>query len=292
MDLPVTSSRTSTYPKRFDRVLAYIEANLEGDLSVTALSEVAAFSAFHFHRQFTAYLGMPVARYVQLLRLRRAGLSLLAARRRSVLEVALEAGFESPEAFTRAFRRLFGQAPRRFRQAPDWRPWHRVFDIPRLSRNLVMHIRLVEFTAVRIAAFEHRGPRQNVEESVRIFIDWRKRSGQSPVATSRSFGIPFGNPDTTPAEDFRFAIGGEISEDVRPNPQGVRELLIAGGRYAVVRHQGSTDRIDESIYPLYRDWLPESGEELRDAPLFFHYLSVYPETPQERWQTDIYVPLV
>ena len=291
MDLPVIASPV-TYPHRLEAVLAYIEANLDGDLSVSILSRVAAFSAFHFHRQFTAFLGMPVARYVHLLRLRRAGLGLLEARRRPVLEVALEAGFESPEAFSRAFRRVFGQAPRQFRQQPDWRPWHRVFDIPRLSRSLVMHIRLVEFTAVRIAAFEHRGPRHQVEESVRLFIDWRKRSGQSPVATSRTFGIPFSNPDTTPAEDFRFAVGGEISEDVRPNAQGVRELLIAGGRYAVVRHQGSTNRIDESIYPLYRDWLPGSGEELRDEPLFFHYLSVYPETPQELWQTDIYVPLV
>lgn len=291
MDLPVISSPL-TYPHRLEAVLAYIEANLDGDLSVSTLSRVAAFSAFHFHRQFTAFLGMPVARYVHLLRLRRAGLGLLAARRRSVLEVALEAGFESPEAFSRAFRRVFGQSPRQFRQQPDWRPWHRVFDIPHLSRSLVMHLRLVEFTAVRIAALEHRGPRHQVEESVRLFIDWRKRSGQSPVATSRTFGIPFSNPDTTPAEDFRFAIGGEISEDVRPNAQGVRELLIAGGRYAVVRHQGSTDRIDESIYPLYRDWLPSSGEELRDEPLFFHYLSVYPETPQEVWQTDIYVPLI
>ncbi|MFG0552176.1 GyrI-like domain-containing protein, partial [Pseudomonas sp. yb_9] len=42
---------------------------------------------------------------------------------------------------------------------------------------------------------------------------------------------------------------------------------------------------------LYRDWLPSSHEELRDHPLFFQYLSVYPETPLEQWETDVYVPL-
>jgi AraC family transcriptional regulator len=54
---------------------------------------------------------------------------------------------------------------------------------------------------------------------------------------------------------------------------------------------GSPDHIGETIYPIYRDWLPASGEELRDQPLFFNYLSVYPETPQDQWQTDVYIPL-
>jgi len=51
------------------------------------------------------------------------------------------------------------------------------------------------------------------------------------------------------------------------------------------------DRIGETIDSLYRDWLPKSGKELRDFPLFFHYLSVYPETPEYAWQTDVHLPL-
>lgn len=116
-------------------------------------------------------------------------------------------------------------------------------------------------------------------------------SGQSPVASSRTFGIPYGNPDTTPPEELRFAISGEIHEAVRSNEFGVYETVIPGGRCVVVRHAGSPDHIGETIYPIYRDWLAASGEELRDQPLFFHYLSTYPETPQDQWQTDVYVPL-
>lgn len=56
------------YTKRFNAVLAYINENLEDDLSVNTLSHVANFSAFHFHRQFTAFVGVPVSRYVQLMR--------------------------------------------------------------------------------------------------------------------------------------------------------------------------------------------------------------------------------
>jgi AraC family transcriptional regulator len=287
-------SDTSTplaYTERFNAVLAYIDDNLEGDLSVKRLSRVANFSAFHFHRQFTAFVGVPVSRYVQLMRLRRAAHRLAALADHSILDAAFGAGFESPEAFCRAFRRAFGMTPSAFRKEPNWQVWNAVFTIPHFSRNIIMQVRIVEFPEVRVAALEHCGPGGQVNESVRKFIEWRIQSGQSPVLSSRTFGIPYNNPDTTPPPDFRFAICGEIHEAVGPNESSVQERVIPGGRCAVVRHTGSPDHIGETIYPIYRDWLPTSGEELRDHPLFFHYLSVYPETPQDQWQTDVYIPL-
>jgi len=113
-------SVNALYQQRFETVLTYIEDNLEGDLSVETLSAVAHFSAFHFHRQFSAYVGVPVARYVQLMRLRRAAHRLVGQPEHSVLDAALAAGFESPEAFSRAFRRAFGHAPSALRRRPDW----------------------------------------------------------------------------------------------------------------------------------------------------------------------------
>ena len=279
------------YTKRFNAVLTYIDANLEGDLSVKTLSHVANFSAFHFHRQFTAFVGVPVSRYVQLMRLRRAAHRLAAFTDHSVLDAALSAGFESPEAFCRAFRRAFGTTPSAFRKEPNWQVWNAVFAIPHFSRTIVMQVRIVDFPEVKVAALEHCGPPGFVNESVRTFIEWRMQSGQSPVASSRTFGIPYSNPDTTPPKEFRFAICGEIREAVKPNEFGVHEIVIPAGRCVVVRHTGSPDHIGETIYPIYRDWLPASGEELRDHPLFFNYLSAYPETPQDQWQTDVYVPL-
>jgi hypothetical protein len=74
----------------------------------------------------------------------------------------------------------------------------------------------------------------------------------------------------TPPELFRFDICGEVDSAVPENPQGVITKRIPGGRCARVRHISSTDRIGESVYPLYRKWLPESGEELRD--FFYNHL--------------------
>lgn len=150
-DMPANAA----YTTRFNAVLAYIDANLEGDLSVKTLSHVANFSAFHFHRQLTAFVGVPVSRYVQLMRLRRAAHRLAAFADHSVLDAALGAGFESPEAFCRAFKRAVGMTPSAFRKEPNWQVWNAVFAIPHFARNIIMQVRIVEFPKVRVAALEH-----------------------------------------------------------------------------------------------------------------------------------------
>ncbi|MEZ5479106.1 MAG: GyrI-like domain-containing protein [Thiolinea sp.] len=154
-----------------------------------------------------------------------------------------------------------------------------------------MDVRIVDFKQALIAVLEHRGDPGKVNDTVKHFIDWRKRTGLSPVGSMRTFTIAYSDPDTTPPAEFRCDICGEIEAPVPENPEGVITKSIPAGRYAVTRHSGSLDRIGDSVYPLYRDWLPESGESLRDFPLFFQYLKLPPETPEHELETDIYLPL-
>jgi len=154
-----------------------------------------------------------------------------------------------------------------------------------------VEVKVVDFAETMIAVLEHRGAPELVYESVKTFIDWRKQSGLSPVKTSRTFGVVYDNPETVKPEDFRFDICGEIDNPVPENPQGVTTKQIPAGRCATVRHYGSTDRVGESAYYLYREWLPESGEELRDFPLFFHYVKRIPDTPEHEQVTDVFLPL-
>jgi len=154
-----------------------------------------------------------------------------------------------------------------------------------------MQVNIIDFEETLIAALEHRGAPELVNDSTRVFIEWRKTSGLSPVITSKTFGIAYDDPDTTDPEHFRFDICGSVTAPVADNPQGVINKVIPGGRCAVVRHLGSHDRIGESAYYLYREWLPHSGEELCDYPLFFHYLNLMLETLEHELLTDVYLPL-
>jgi AraC family transcriptional regulator len=279
------------YGERFARVLDYIEQHLGEELSIERLGREANFSKFHFHRQFSAYVGVSVARYVQILRLKRASRQLVFQPAAKIINIAFEAGFETPESFSRAFKREYGQTPSQFRSAPAWKQWRETYRFAFSARSRTMDVKIVDLAEIKVAALEHRGPLELVNDTARKFIEWRKESRLSPKDSSRTFGIAYDNPDTTEPQAFRFDICGEVSADVPANPQRVVTKAIPRGRCAVVRHLGSHDRIGECAYYLYRDWLPGSGEELRDFPLFFHYLNLITETPEPELVTDIYLPL-
>ena len=82
------------YQARMRRVLDYIDRHLDSDLDLETVSGVAAFSKFHFHRQFTATFGLSVHRYVQLARMKRASHQLAYMDAQSVTDIAMDAGYE------------------------------------------------------------------------------------------------------------------------------------------------------------------------------------------------------
>jgi AraC family transcriptional regulator len=287
----MATDRQDFYAKRIARVLAHIGGHLEEDLSVERLSQVAGFSKFHFHRQFAAFTGVSVGKFVALMRLKRASMQLAFEPERRIVEVAFDAGFETPESFTRAFKNAQGQSPSAFRSAPEWEQWVRMFRTEIHTHEVNMTPEIVEFPDTRVAVLEHRGAPALLMKSVQRFIEWRKSTDVSPVKTSQTYGVAYDDPDNTAPEAFRFDICGSTLVAVPQNEFGVVLKVIPGGRCAVVQHLGSTDAIGKTVMALYRDWLPGSGEELRDYPRFFHYVTRMPQVSEHEQVTDVYLPL-
>lgn len=101
--------------RRLARVLDYIEANLEGDLTVARLASVACLSEFYFARAFKAAIGKSPHRHVSARRLDRAK-DLLCHADRALIDIALALRFSCQANFTRAFRRATGQTPAQYRR--------------------------------------------------------------------------------------------------------------------------------------------------------------------------------
>lgn len=294
----MNNDKFDDYARRFEQVFDFIEQHLDSALTVEQLSEVACFSRFHFHRQFSQFCGVSVSRYITLMRLKRASYRLVQQSPDKIIDIALDAGFENPESFSRAFKHTFGLTPSEFRKAPVWMDWHKHFQFPGMEtqkRMEKMDVKIIEVEPIPLAVLEHHGDPMRVSNSVATFIEWRKASGLSDYTTQGTYGVPYNDPLVTPGEEFRFDICGELNPQaqgkVPANSQGVISKTLPGGRCAVVRHVGSYDRISETVYNLYRQWLPQSGEELRDFPVYFRYLQLDQELPEHAQQTDILLPL-
>jgi AraC family transcriptional regulator len=210
--------------------------------------------------------------------------------RDKVIDIALDAGFQNAESFSRAFRTAFDQSPTQFRQQPDWAEWHRRVPKHTLQEQTSMDVNIISFPTTRIAVLQHRGSPDLVNATAARFIAWRKTSGLSPVATSDTWGSP-GTIRRPPRRRHFVLISAVRSRPVGENAFGVINGEIPGGRCAVVRHHGSLDTLANSVWFLYRDWLPASGETLRDFPVYFRYLNFVHEVAEHELQTDIYLPL-
>lgn len=284
------------YLARFRKVFDYIDARLDEEMSVETLSGVAAFSKFHFHRQFTELFGISVHSYIRLCRLKRASYQ-LAFRDTQIVDIAMGSGYEGPEAFARAFRKSFGQSPSEFRKQPHWAPWLEIYQPLSELRQQHMsnpyradQVNIVTFTDTRVAVLEHRGDPRRLGDSIRKFIAWRKQN-RLPPGVSATFNILYDDPTSTEPDSFRLDLCATIEHDVAPHELGIVTKVIPGGRCAVFRHIGSDDNLGDALKFLYTGWLPHSGEELRDFPLYVQRLKFFPEVPEHEAVTDAFLPL-
>ena len=152
-----------------------------------------------------------------------------------------------------------------------------------------MDVNIVNFPETKVAVLEHHGSPHLEHDTVRKLIEWRLANRLHPDR-HRSYGVHYNDPHTTPHEEYRVDFCISVENEVLPNPQGVVNKSIPGGRCAIVRHLGSRENVSAASY-LYEVWLPKSGEAVRDFPMFFHYVNVGPQVKEHEMITDVYLPL-
>ncbi|MBB5574072.1 MULTISPECIES: AraC family transcriptional regulator [Rhizobium] len=285
------------YHARMQRVLEYIDQHLDDDLNLDVLSSIAAFSKFHFHRQFTATFGLSVHRYVQLARMKRASYRLAYRDAQSVTDIAMDAGYDAPDAFARAFRQRVGQSPSSFRKSPDWEPWLAAFGPLDNARSKLMQktftpddVTIREVVSTPVAIMEHRGDPAMIGATIQRFIAWRKATGLTPK-TSPTFNVFHSDPHTTPQSEYRMDLCVGIDRSFEREDGQIKAGVIPGGRCAVLRVVGNTGNLEPAALYLYREWLPASGEETRDFPIYCQRLSFFPEVPEHEAVAELFLPL-
>lgn len=102
-------------------VIAYVESHLNEHLDLETVAKEAHYSKYHLHRMFTAIAGMTLHDYIRRRQLTEAA-KLLAFSRKSILEIALTAGYESQQAFTDVFKSMYKKTPLEYREKENFYP--------------------------------------------------------------------------------------------------------------------------------------------------------------------------
>ena len=274
------------YHERILRALVHIQSHLDDALTLDELASVACFSRFHFHRVFRALTGEGVHEHVRRLKLERAA-QRLKLQEQPVTDLAFEAGYESHEAFTRAFHAMFGISPSDFRNSRQPAPEPSGFHPPDYGAPAPIDIKTL--APQQIVFLRHVGPYDQVGATWGRLAMWAGMRGLIGPA-SRFLGVSWDDPEITPPEKLRYDAAITLSRAIPPEGEfGVTEL--AGGEYATLLHKGPYEGLSASYRVIFGGWLPASGRELRDAPCFEHYLNSPQNARPEELLTVIHVPV-
>lgn len=281
---------------RLHKVLAHIDAHLAEPLELYELAAVAHFSPFHFHRLFAAWMGQTLGDHVRQRRLERAASRLISLPGQGVLDVALGVGFNSGEAFARAFKLHFGCSPSAWRQG--WQRSKRNPDqvsaavsrqdaapCPTLNPESAppsLRVVMRQSPALPVAYLRRHGSYgpELTGFWVETVTPWLVRNG----LTGRSlYGIGHDDPDVVPHARCRYDACVQIAPgEAVQDADGLRAFTgsLAAGPYAVAEMVGDNAAINQAWRWLLRSWLPGSGLQLDDRSCFEHY------PPASRYNPD------
>lgn len=286
------------HQRRIERAVALIEQAIvrgEDPPELSRLAEAASFSPFHFHRVYRAMTGETSGQTVARLRLLQ-GLRLLASAEHTVTDAALAVGYQTPQAFTRAFRQSVGGTPSELRAQPErlWREIDRLSHPAESDESAAvapLRVEVVSVDPFQVVALRVTGAYPEQNQGYGRLFGWAAQNGLLDSLRGL-YGVAWDDRRDVPPQACAFDCMLALGADFQLEPGGdIRAMRLGGGRYARVRHVGAFDGLEALTDALLARWLPDSGETLRDAPLHHEYLDDPDEVPEALLRTDIYLPL-
>lgn len=282
--------------RRILKAIDRIESNLGEDLRLDEVASAAGVSRYHFCRSFQAMTGWTVMGYVRARRLTRAA-ELLRDGGMPIVEIALDCGFGSQQAFTRSFSDFFGVSPGAVRDG-RWSGTERLVSpisdatLTFLKEQAMMEPRIVEKDCFAVIGMKGRFSRDDTSEIPALWESVEGRWGDLlPLMTEAGIGAVIGDNGRTEVFDYIAGIAADI--DAAP-PEGMDKIVIEPQTYAVFTHKltGRTINIDikPTLQHIFGTWLPNSGYRLAESPDFEYYGERF-DPVNKTGEIDFYVPI-
>lgn len=312
------------YIGRINRVLDYIEANLDTDLSLKTLAGVANFSEFHFHRIFKSVIGETLNRFIQRRRVEKAASMLIGNPTTSITEIAFDCGFSGSAAFARAFRENFGVSASQWRSnggridsnncktksrteqlnsktRKDFGSISYKIDIEfnnqlwryKMNANEIK-IEVKEMPQWNVAYVRHIGPYKGdaalFESLFTKLCSWAGPRGLIQMPETKFISVYYDDPEVTEDEKLRVDVCITVPEDTQVDGE-IGKMVMPGGRYAVGHFELLPPEYTDAWGSIMGGWLPESGYQCDDRPCFELYLNDPKQHPEGKHIVDICVPV-
>ncbi|WP_127497250.1 AraC family transcriptional regulator [Paenibacillus glycanilyticus] len=293
------------YLVQIQQTIDYIEAHISEELSLSRLAQVARLSDFHFHRVFLSMAGETVMEYVRKRRLAVSAYQ-VAYSDAKLIDIALDAGFQNHETFTRAFKRMFEMTPGEYRKREIKPPAYSRLNVLQRKYNpylggIRMEYKIITKPAFKVIGYEIR-TRANGDNHKEIPAFWQEYIQKelyknipnrvhkdSPVELGICYNFDMGS------DIFSYLIGMEAETFDGVEGEGLVCREFDGAEYAVfttpkVPREQFSSSIQNTWMTVFSEWFPHSGYEHAGTPEF----ELYDERSNHELaeiQMDIYIPI-
>jgi len=273
------------------KVIYYIETHLDDELDLENLCKIAGYSTFHFCRIFKVNIGESALSYASRLKLERAARETY-KESKSMIEIALDAGYQTPSGFLKAFKLRFGTTPTNYRQGSY------------IQQNKYKEIQMNEPQIISREEIEVVFTRELGDYKKSTQIAWDRLKSQlanlndeqddsSPKSSiCEAFGICHDDPKVTYEANIRYeaALAFDKEKIKALKKSGFETKTLSGGNYVKVDFVG-VSQSEETWYGLYA-WIEKCGHTFRNEPPYEKYLNGNTETDMEKFHVEIYVPIL
>lgn len=299
---PVKLSSRAHHRVVVARARRFLRERAPEEVTLADVARAAGASPYHFARLYHAMAGETVFATLTRLRLERGAALLVERPAQSISAIALEVGYQTASAFSKAFRAALGGTPTALRAST-----------PAARRAMLEPLRRSPGAARRGATapgvlsgpvLRHRGPARVV------FVRERGDYGDTsaPLAWARLAAcfeaakegdalrrfVHIGASNDDPREVAGVALrydAGLIVEEATAPPRGTTVETWPGGTYAVFEHRGSYRRLEAAFEKIMRDWILPVQPPLRDARYLEIYVKHPAKTPEEELRTELWIPV-
>ncbi|WP_044212517.1 GyrI-like domain-containing protein [Flammeovirga sp. OC4] len=294
------------YKNRIDRVFEFISENIDADLSLNKVAEVACFSPFHFHRIFKFITGETLNEYVTRQRIEKSALDLL-HQDEAITTIAYKYGFSDNSSYSRSFKKYFGVSPAGFKKEnpyrhskirqlkskigqeyPDYSKYICIID--HLKKWIFMNakIEIKETQPFNAAGVTHIGV-EGIENAFEKLVKWAIPKGIFNNPKAKMGRMFFDSFKVTAPDKVRMS-AFLITEKPFEKEGEVSLLQVNKTKCIVARFEITQDEFEKSWTSLFL-WMNENGYKKSTENPFEIYQNDFREHPAQKFIVDFHIPI-
>ncbi len=262
------------YLKNVQIGIEFIESNLDFDIALSDVARQAGLSQWHFQRIFKALTNETLKTYIRSRRLANS-LDKLLSTKFKIMDIAMSAGYESQESFTRAFKSSFQLTPSEYRKMGDKSLFLKKLEfnteyLTHINKNISLEPEIINqksmvLVGLKTCFYSVDSEKNNIGDKLPVL--WRtflERLDEIDNTCSRvCYGVVQQINNNTDQLEYYAAI--EVNQ-VEVLPKGMVSLNIPESRYAKFTHSGEVIKIDNTVNYIYSSWLMNSGKQHTSGP--------------------------